>query len=60
MRAPGKRLYVMKKLFGRVGKLEHDMVSCLKQKRTGSLVLSVPIDRNTIHHASYYIKDLVE
>lgn len=30
----------------------------LKEKNSGSLVLSVRTDLNTIHHSSYYIKRL--
>lgn len=59
MRASDKRLYVMEK--NCVGKLEHVMHGfLLKEKNSGSLVLSVRTDLNTIHHSSYYIKDLVE
>lgn len=44
-----------------VDKLEHDMHGfLLKEKNSGSLVFSVRTDRNTIHHSSYYSKDLVE
>lgn len=43
-----------------VGKLKYDMVSCWKKNKSGSLVLSVRTDQNTIHHSSYYIKDLVK
>lgn len=55
MRVSGKRLYVIKK--NCAGKLEYDMVSCWKKKKSGSLVLSVQTDLNTIHHSSYYIKN---